>query len=376
MFKIYFNKSLVQDYPRVPFLTPILGIYKYKWNFDWEYLYYDEDQLNEREIEWKKTIKYENINKCDFCVFPRNFKIEFFPILKKEALKAKSYNKRIIVFYETDIETPIPYIDNIIVFRTSLTSESPKYELGLPTFVKPLNIDDNNNKNIQKISIWYVWYWWSIPLKLTIRDKIRKLKIIYWVYNKLIYFNIILALFPFKHLNLNKNSYPFKLTYITFTLFQYGKWLIVRSKVIKHLKSSKYIFNRISRDKILNPKVIWSLRNDYIENVKNSTFIMIARGHWNHAYRLYESMSAWRIPLFIDTNCRLPLEDIIEYKNLFVWVPFKDIHMIETYIDSYISKNGKMLDKIEEEIKKIYKHNLTMNGFFQTILKQWYIITK
>lgn len=372
MYKIYFNKDLIKDRPWTTFLTPILGIYKYKWKWTiWtEYLYYDEDQLQEWESNWKKLIEYSNINECDFCIRPRNFYIDSFPELKKEAQKAKEYKKKIIVFADTDLESPIPYIDNMIVFRTSLTNSSPKYEYSLPDFVKPLYM--SIKKNNYDYSIWYVGYGWKSSFKLRLRDKIRNIKIFYKTINFIIFNETIHKLL--KNLDRFCIEPHIKINSLTFQILQRQKWLIVRWKVVKNLENSNYKFNYIKRDIVLNPKVVWDLRKQYIDNINNSTFIMVARWHWNHAYRLYECMSVGKIPLFIDTNCRLPLEDRINYKDLFLWIPYKNINDIDKYINEYLHKHKNELDKIEDEIKNIYATNLRMYPFYQKILNWWYII--
>lgn len=74
---------------------------------------------------------------CDYVIFPKTFKIDFFDELKKESINAKKYGKKVIVFYDFDNEVPIRF-DNVIVFRSSSTIDSNN-EYGLPSFIKPLD---------------------------------------------------------------------------------------------------------------------------------------------------------------------------------------------------------------------------------------------
>jgi hypothetical protein len=79
-------------------------------------------------------------------------------------------------------------------------------------------------------------------------------------------------------------------------------------------------------------------------------------------------MSLWKIPIFIDTNCILPFNDEINYKNLFIRVPFSDIKNLEKYIDNFIQKNWDNIKDIEWKIKEIYEEYLTMPQFYKHVI--------
>ena len=362
MKKIYFNKELVKSYPHTPFLAPLLWIYNYKEGSiaGMERKMYDTNELQERAKKWKSVIEYASIKDCDFVVYPKNFAIDLYSELKKEALEAKKYNKNIVVFFDTDIEAPIPGIDNMIVFRCSLTQDSPKNEYSLPYFCPEIVV--NTKLPISKeVSIWYVWYGRKISLILRLGDKIRNFKPIKRFLYRLVYSQTL------KHLIKDKwcINPSCKMTTLAFPLLQVGKWDIVRRNAVKHLEKSKYKFNFIRRDKVLNPKVGGSLRDEYISNMVNSTFVLVARWFWNNAYRLYETMSLWKIPLLIDTSIKLPFENEINYRDLFIRVPYSDIKNVDKYIDIYLEKNINDLDKIGERIKNIFEDNLRMYPFFR-----------
>jgi len=43
-------------------------------------------------------------------------------------------------------------------------------------------------------------------------------------------------------------------------------------------------------------------------------------------------MSAGAIPVYIDTDARLPLEDVIPCRQLFVWVPVREVRHVAEYV--------------------------------------------
>ncbi len=54
---------------------------------------------------------------------------------------------------------------------------------------------------------------------------------------------------------------------------------------------------------------------DFFENIDNNPYIFCLRGAGNFSVRLYETLSMGRIPVVIDTDIRLPLDGIINWKK-------------------------------------------------------------
>ncbi len=220
MKKIYFNKKIINWYPHTIFLAPILWLYQYReGNLDWiDWKFYDENELKEREKKWKDVITYSSIEDFDFVVYPKNFIIDLYLELKKESIIAKKYNKKIIVFFNSDIEAPIPDIDNIIVFRTSLNRESPKNEYAMPYFCPEIQTNNKINQN-DEVSIWYVWYQWNPSLMMKIWNYIRSVSFFKSFLNRLIFS------YTFKNLIKDKRCITpsMKMNTLAFHLLQFGK---------------------------------------------------------------------------------------------------------------------------------------------------------
>ena len=61
-------------------------------------------------------------------------------------------------------------------------------------------------------------------------------------------------------------------------------------------------------------------RIEYINNIINSDYTFCYRGAANYSLRFYESLCLGRIPLFINTDCMLPFEDRVHWKDVCLWV--------------------------------------------------------
>ena len=71
-------------------------------------------------------------------------------------------------------------------------------------------------------------------------------------------------------------------------------------------------------------------RSEFIKNILSSDYTLCYRGSGNYSLRFYETLCLGRIPLFINTNCKLPFEDKIDWRDICLWVNAKDL-------DNYLS---------------------------------------
>ncbi len=77
------------------------------------------------------------------------------------------------------------------------------------------------------------------------------------------------------------------------------------------------------------------LREEYVQHMLRSDFILCCRGAGNFSYRLYECLSLGKIPIIINTDIVLPCNDVIDWKNLGVWV--NNIEDINDLINNFWS---------------------------------------
>lgn len=344
--KVFFDRSLLQNEPRVVFLNPLLG------NFPWKIRWHAESQIEEWTKNGKCLLEESSLKECDIVVYPKFFKLDYFMELRKIAEQAEHYHKKVLVFYISDIDTTI-YISNILVFRTSISRKNPDSEYCMPPFPK----DVWNNYTIppqskNNISIGYTWYSNFYDIKS---------RIFYWGLNSIRYIIKI----PY----IKKLLYSFHKENLYHLLSTIGTGKYVRGKVIKQFKKTPNItFNFIERRGWMYFDTPQNYQDEFIKNILHNTFSLVMRGNGNYSFRMYEVMSLWKIPVFIDTNCRLPFEEKIDYKRLFVWIPFNDLKNADTYLQAYWNKNNHHLEEIWKEIRRVYTDYFTMEQYFKKII--------
>ncbi len=73
---------------------------------------------------------------------------------------------------------------------------------------------------------------------------------------------------------------------------------------------------KANKDQALVDKV----RDEFVTNMFDCDYVLCARGAGNFSVRFYETLSAGRIPLLINTDCALPLSDRVDWRKHCVFV--------------------------------------------------------
>lgn len=117
-----------------------------------------------------------------------------------------------------------------------------------------------------------------------------------------------------------------------------ARW--VRQKTIKEALRSRFLqtsfIERNGHFFIATDEKKKRARNEYIQNMQDNAYILCVRGTENFSFRLYEVMSAGRIPVIIDTNMQLPdLGEFGKWEDFSVIVPYSDVHRIGDIIQEF-----------------------------------------
>jgi hypothetical protein len=117
-----------------------------------------------------------------------------------------------------------------------------------------------------------------------------------------------------------------------------------------------------------NPSVNKKIgRERFLNNLQNNIFILCPRGCGNFSYRFYETMCFGRIPVFINTDCVLPFEDKIDYKNEIPFVEEKELHLLNDKIKEYCEKYD-LLER-QKKCRNIWETYFSPNGFMANLKK-------
>jgi spore maturation protein CgeB len=151
----------------------------------------------------------------------------------------------------------------------------------------------------------------------------------------------------------------------------YAKGAAVRGKAVRRLQHDKNVkYNFIIRqgfwaEGMTDKK---AARKQYAENMLQSPYALVARGAGNFSYRLYEVMSCGRIPLFINTDCVLPYENLIDWKKSCVWLEEKEVEQISSkLIRFHHSISEQEFEARQINNRKIYEEWISPVGFFRNL---------
>ncbi|NEP12115.1 MAG: exostosin family protein [Symploca sp. SIO2C1] len=96
-----------------------------------------------------------------------------------------------------------------------------------------------------------------------------------------------------------------------------------------------------------------------------SDYILCCRGSGNYSYRLYETLCMGRIPIFINTDCTLPYDFLIDWKEYCVWIEESEIDQASSkLIDFHNSLSEKDFINLQYKCREIWLKWLSPEGFF------------
>ncbi len=267
--------------------------------------------------------------------FGFSFEASYQKLMNAFLEKAKAYNKKTLLFYNSDDDTDI-VIENTILLRTSYYKSKQNASIqALPGWSVDF-INYFENKTFSTIpyqispSVSYCGYidYEKQSLKSIIKSIIKKE--------------------PFSYELMAKK---------------------IRGKACRTIKANPSITsNFIIRNGF------WAAgiddknkaRTEYAANLISSLYAIATRGGGNFSYRLFEILSCGRIPVFINTDSILPFDSIINWKEHLVWVEEEELHKIDQIVLSFHkSKTADELIKIQESNRKLYTEYISPNGFFK-----------
>jgi len=109
-------------------------------------------------------------------------------------------------------------------------------------------------------------------------------------------------------------------------------------------------------------------REEYIRSIQDAHFTLAPRGDGNYSLRFYETLSLGRIPVIIDTDMPLPLEDRIDYAKCIVRVPWQESHRVGDYVSAFFaSHTDEQLRMAQRQARNIFETYLYMPRFLEIL---------
>lgn len=264
---------------------------------------------------------------------------------------AIKYNKKIILFYYYD---PVQKINvpNALIFRTSiLKSKRDKNEFAMPAYGDDLRkrkeVSDSNLYLVKTALPTVGFRGQSAPVKLPFKLQLkRKL-------NQLLKSSGIT-----KQFNLHYN---------------FG-YLARRDAIVSYLDNKK-IKTDIHFTTIEQSWDPVNGKEPFVNNVLNNQYNICVSGHGNYSFRLYEILSAGRIPIFINTDCVLPFEEFIDWKKHVVWIEEKDANKADqVLLDFHQSISDADFLTLQQKNRKLWEKYFSKDGFYSNLYQYFPLI--
>jgi hypothetical protein len=106
-------------------------------------------------------------------------------------------------------------------------------------------------------------------------------------------------------------------------------------------------------------------RQQYFDNIKDSLFVLCIRGAGNFSYRLYETLSCGRIPIIINSDLKLPLENVLNWKEFSIIIEKEEIKFLDLIIEEFLE--NKDIEQLCIQNQIIWDKYLSPHGFIQNI---------
>lgn len=345
--KIFSDLSLLKlDEVPVTMLYPFLKKYNQKLLNDMP------NQYNAYANVCEIFFSYCPVEESDIAVFPVPWEHVVsdkskFTLFETFYDKVQDYGIPVVIFFLSDSDKPIP-IKNTVIFRTSLYQSSrKKNEFALPAWEE--NIIENYfsgdlqvRKKEKKPTLGFTGY---APEHSYIRD----------VYN-------------------------WAESFLGFKKPNKGSFSNVRSEAVKVFLKSDLI-----RNQFILRNVFWGTQADaskrkkekeeFIANLINSDYILCSRGGGNFSYRFYETLSCGRIPLFINTDCVLPYDFEIDYKNYCVWIEEHELYQADNILHKFHENiSDENFISLQRNCLSMWQQYLSTEGFFAHFHKHFKFI--
>lgn len=102
---------------------------------------------------------------------------------------------------------------------------------------------------------------------------------------------------------------------------------------------------------------------EYYTNIAQSDYVLCVRGAGNFSVRFYETLMMGKIPIFVNTDCLLPFEDSINWKQHVVWIEWKDRKEIAQIVnDFHTAISQEAFLQLQLNNRKLWKETLSVKG--------------
>lgn len=358
--KLYTDLTLLKviDQPGVDLLIPFRGQDIEETNPD---LNITIGRFDNFEKTGKEFIELTSVEECDACLLPIRYTekendIEFEDNIKNFSNIVEKSGKKTFVFLSSDVDFINVKIKNSIIFCNTLyQSKRKKNEFAFTFFFEDF-VEKHYNNVLpvkHKPSLPTIGFCGFAP-PLAQKFGLYKLK---ETFRLMMNYLGVMKTFPSK----SAHSYRAR-------------------ALLSILKSKKVKNNFIIRSNFgfggplggLYPggvkELNSSFRQTYVKNIVDNDYTLCVRGYGNNSIRFFEALCCGRIPVFVNTDCVLPFDFIIDWKKYCVWVEESEITNIPEKVLAFHEKlSDQEFKELQIKIRNIWKAYFTPEGFYKNM---------
>lgn len=106
-------------------------------------------------------------------------------------------------------------------------------------------------------------------------------------------------------------------------------------------------------------------KKTFVNNIVNTDYTVCVRGLGNYSKRLYETLCCGRIPIFVNTDCILPFEFAVDWRQYCVWVEQHELdHIAEKVLDFHQGLSDNDFIELQRACRQFWQEWLTLQGFY------------
>lgn len=113
------------------------------------------------------------------------------------------------------------------------------------------------------------------------------------------------------------------------------------------------------------------IRAEFIENMRRNLYLLSVRGRGNFSLRFFEILSAGRIPVQIDTDTPLPLEDELDYQSFSLIHDWTQISNLPARLkELHEESSDETLRQMQEAARNAFQTRLRFDRFTKHLFEE------
>ena len=339
--KIHTDKSLCLS-AETSALNPVLA-------FHWQGISKEEREAGNLNSSSPFSL-VDDAAEADICVLPKEWNYYLWHQKQDEAARladnAARHGKKILVWFRGDLPPRIRF-HNAVVFKSAMErSRRTRDQFAAPCFIDDPTLKFSEGR--------------IIPREKGLRPRV--------------------GFCGYASINLAKLGYSIAANCKTNLAISLGRSnyesapiipaTVLRARALRLLSKSNAVdANFIVRDKYRaglrtrsqNGEVV---AREFFQNIYDSDYVVCVRGYGNWSVRLYETLACGRIPIFVDTDCVLPFDFALDWKEYCVWVDARDVSRIaEIVADFHAGINPNEFLELQRSCRRLWEERLSISGF-------------